>query len=136
MGQISTLTLNDGQTTPVAHTFVPANPQSGSESATWYDKSVGTPLGYRKISLKVLFQPSGISRVKIIIADPILVDPSDGCCVTQNTAAVAYTDFAHLEFTVPWQSTQANRKDILAYAKNLLANAVVTSAVVDLEPVW
>jgi hypothetical protein len=49
---------------------------------------------------------------------------------------IAYVMKANLEFLLPERSTKQNRQDILAYAKNLLAAAVVTSVVQDLETVW
>lgn len=132
---MNNIVIKDGQATPVDHTFTPYQPQQGNNTAAiWYERSGTTPLGWRRITLSVDTQVKGISKVRIVISDPVLANLSQGCCVDQNTPAVSYTDFANISFNLPYNATDANRKDILAYAKNLLGHAVVTDAVVNLQP--
>lgn len=135
MPAITALVLADGQSTPANKTFTPSTAQKGAEPAVWLEKSSGNSLGFRRITLSVVADKA-INRVKIVIADPVLANPSQGCCVDANTPAVSYTDFANISFNIPASASVANRKDILAYAKNLLGHAIVTAAVVDLEPTW
>lgn len=135
MAVIAIINLLDGQATPVSKTFVPFSTMNGDLPAIWYEKSAGTITGFRKITLSIR-QAASATKVRFVISDPVLASVAAGCCVDSNTPIVSYTDLANIEFSLPKGSTVANRKDILAYAKNLLANAVATSAIVDLEPVW
>ena len=131
---MNNIVIKDGQATPADHTFTPYQPQQGSTPAVWYERSGASPLGWRRITLSVDTQVKGISKVRIVISDPVLANLSQGCCVDQNTPAVSYTDFANIQFNLPYSATDANRKDILAYAKNILAHATIVDAVVSLQP--
>jgi len=54
----------------------------------------------------------------------------------QPAPSVAYNLIGNVEFVIPERSTLAQRKDLLAYVKNLMANAVVTAAGQDFEYVY
>lgn len=136
MSAITALTLADGQTTPVNHTFSPYQPQSGSNPATWLEKTATSPTGYWRLTQSVLKNGNGVYKVKVFVGIPILASVPAGCCVDSNTPVVSYTDICNIEFSIPAGSTVAQRKDILAIAKNYLASAVASSAVVDLEMAW
>lgn len=132
---MNNIVIKDGLATPADHTFTPYTPQKDASSpAMWYERSGATPLGWRRITLSVDAQVKGISKVRIVISDPVLANLSQGCCVDQNTPAVSYTDFANIQFNMPYNSTDQNRKDILAYAKNILGLAIISDAVVNLQP--
>jgi hypothetical protein len=47
---------------------------------------------------------------------------------------VAFNLFGKVEFVVPNRASLQNRKDILAYVKNLLAATVISDTVVDYNP--
>lgn len=142
MPAIKPLTLADGQATPVNHTFSPAKPQSGTGKvlvpAEWQELNGESFVGARRITMSVLpdFKVNGVSKVRIVIADPVLSAPSTGCCVDGSLQQVAYTDFANITFSIASNATAAKRKDILAFAKSLLASAEVKAAVELLEPVY
>lgn len=136
MAQIANLVLADGQTTPANKTFVPHTPQHGSEPSVWYEKTSANPLGYRQITLSVVFKANGVSKVRLKIADPVLANFGAGCCVDKNTPQVSYTDIFDATFSLPSVSTLDNRKDILAYAKNMLAHQVMKDAVESLQSAW
>lgn len=136
MAQIANIVLADGQTTPANHTFEPYISQKADKPAIWYNKEATSPLGYRRVTLYVDFKQSGISKVRIVISDPVLASLPSGCCVDQNTPQVSYTDFFDGTFSLPAGSTIQNRKDILAFAKNLLNQSVMTDAVVNLTPAF
>lgn len=136
MANIAILKLLDGQATPVNHDFTPQSTQIGTQPAVWFNREANTPLGYRRVTLYVKAATNGVSKVRVVIADPVLAVAPAGCCIDTNTPQVSYTDFFDATFSVPFQSSEANRKDILAYAKNLLATTVISDAVVKLEPVY
>lgn len=136
MPAFSNIVINDGLGTPVAHTFAPDSDKSGAEYA---DRVSGVPVGFGRITIRVK-KPQGAAtthRVHMKIETPILETVS-----AQNAQGyvaqprVAYKPMCNIEFTIPAQSVLQNRKDLLAYAKNLLANSLTTSLVENLEDIY
>lgn len=129
MPAIATLTINDGQGTPVAHTFSPQS-TTGSK-ASWADRSPTIPAGYRTISHE-LAEPNGnrtVTKITLGYMVPVVatVDGSD-TVVRYNSGQVI--------LNVNPQSTLQERKDLLAYVANSLANANVKTSVENLEPFY
>lgn len=134
MSAISNIVINDAQATPVAHTFAPAR-QSG-DLVEWHDRSTGYVAGFKKLSMLTRFasaQNAG-QRITIKVVDPTLAvtAPASGTGVQPNPVA-AYTTLASVEFLLPTASSLQNRKDILAYVKNLLSNSQIVAAVENLD---
>lgn len=141
MAAQSNLTINDGQSSPVAHTFY-VNGAGWDASldgilAKWVDRSQAAPVGYWKVSLS--FKSPGKGRknyqVQVKSETPVLEN------VTNSTVSgiapaptISYMPLSTTTFSIPERASVDSRKDQLAIHRNLLANAVVTSAVVDLEP--
>jgi hypothetical protein len=73
-------------------------------------------------------------RKKIVVPTLEVISGSDGGYTP--SPKVAYEVMSDETFKLPARSTQQNRKDVLAFSKNMNAHAVMTSAVHDLEPVW
>ncbi len=136
MSAITALTLADGQSTPVNHTFSPYQPQVGTTPAVWYEKSSTTPAGYLKLTQLVTKNGNGVYKVKVSIALPVLAIVPAGCCVDSNTPAVSYTELFNGEFSIPPGTTVAQRKDLRAYTRNYLASATAALAIEDLEIAW
>jgi hypothetical protein len=139
MTAIAALTLADGQSTPVNHTFSPVNiDQSGV--ARWADRSGGIALGYPVVTFsnKAPTKTSRSYKVTAKVALPILEQTSASTATgIQPQPTLAYNLLANVEFVLPERSTLAQRKDLLAYLKNYLANAaVVTAAIENFESVY
>lgn len=130
MAAIATLTLADGQVTPVNKTFTPMD--CTSAMATWTDRSSGIAIGMPSVTLS---ETIGSESVKVLakVQVPVLevISGADGGYTP--SPKVAYTMFGKLEFILPNRSTLQNRKDIQAFVKNFLAQAVVTKAVEEFE---
>lgn len=138
MPAIGNLVINDGATTPVAHTFGPVGIEG--KTATFADRIGGVPVGYGKVSLSIR-EPtngsSGVFKVGIKILIPTLEQTSASTATgIQPAPTVAYVTAAHLDLLMPARGTLQNRKDILAYVKNALSNASVVSVVENLEAVY
>lgn len=139
------IVINDGQTTPVAHTFNPAN-KDGKEVFHYVDRAGGIPIGYGRLGVQLKRPPDRLSPGSTARADvfkisakidiPVLevTSPSTSSGI-QPAPTVAYTETVWIEFTVHGRSTEQNRKDILAYAKNLLNDSLLNAMVVNLESV-
>jgi len=127
------IVLADGQASPANHTF--SKRGADMKVALWRDISGGLNVGMPTISmsLKETNGSDGKVVVDIRISLPVLetISGSDGGYTP--SPKVAYTEWFVCSFTLPNRATLQNRKDILAYAKNLLANAAVTSLVQDLD---
>lgn len=137
MPSFSSLTINDGQATPVAHTFAPGT-LVGTE-AKYIDRSTGITVGFPVITANVSLpsKQSKMTKVRLKVVAPILevVNSSTYSGITPAPTR-AYDMTFDGTFFLPERSSLAQRKDILAYAKNLLANALVTSLVETQETVY
>lgn len=138
MGAIAPITINDGQDTPVAQTFDPVAVDA-NRVAEYVNREVdGIPIGFNVIKLSNKLNGNGSYVIKMTIAQPTLETPSSGATVSGYVAAprVAYIDRCNIEFVVSSRSNTTSREDLLAFAKNLLAHAVSTDLVVDLESIY
>lgn len=130
MGQIAALSLNDGQNSPVAHTFSPAgNLEPGG--AKFEERTSGVAIGYIRVST-TLKQPSGNSKVYRANAKvelPVLM-------TVDGVQQVAYTLRANIEYLLPDQATDAQRKDLHGYVISVLSHGLTRAAIRDLDPLY
>lgn len=138
MSAIAALTIADGQATPVNHTFSPVNIDANGV-AKWADRVGGIALGYPLITMLVRQPTKGSRAVKVSlkVVTPILevTSPSTSTGI-QPAPTKAYDLLATLEMVMPERSTLAQRNDILAYVKNVMANAILTNAVQNGETIY
>jgi len=138
MTAIAALTLNDGATTPVAHTFNPVNIDNAGV-ARWADRIGGIAIGFPIVSVS-LRQPTSGSRsfklaIKVVVPTLEITSPSTGTGI-QPAPTKAYDCLFSGEMVLPERSTLQQRKDLLAFVKNFMANAVITAAVENFESVY
>lgn len=133
MGNVTTLALDDGQATPVSHNFEPT--QVGKDLTMYHDKVSGVMAGYSSISLgnRMPNQQNGNYKVTIRVRIPVLETAATAASGFTPGPTVAYTLSGNMDFVIPSRATEAERDDLLAFAKNLLADSVVDSAVVDFD---
>lgn len=127
MPTIGTLTINDGQATPVAHNF---DPSSGADGiATFRDDSASQVLEAGTITAKVAIpsavNANSVARVTLKIKVPTLE-------TDEVPPSLAYTTLANLGFVIPLRADLQDRKDILAYSANLLGHADIVDVVENL----
>jgi len=133
MSAITNIVINDGQGTPVAHTFAPAKTQS--DFAQLEDRSTGIYIGYNKLTF-ALKRPTGPSKeatrnlkLSIKIETPKLETVSNNTYSGVAPApTVSYRPTAELIVTLPERCTLQDRKDLQAFVKNVMANSFVTDA--------
>lgn len=138
MTAIAALTLNNGETTPVAKTFNPVNIDANGV-AKWADRSGGVALGYPIItySLKSPNKDSRAYKLTAKVTLPVLEQTSPSTSTgIQPAPTLAYNVLATVEFAMPERSTQQQRKDVRAFLANFVANSVVTAGVNDFESVY
>lgn len=129
MPAIATMAINDGQGAPVSHNFDPVT--TDGSLAKWADRSPSIPAGYRTISHEVLPPSGGRTAHKITIGHymPTVVTVNGVDTVVRFSSAQVVLNIA------PDSSLQ-ERKDLLAYVANQLANANVKTSVQNLEPFY
>lgn len=138
MTAIAALTIADGQATPANHTFSPVNIDA-SGVAKWADRSGGIAVGFPTIthSVRAPSKTSRNYRATVKVALPVLEQTSASTASgIQPAPTKAFDLICNVEFILPERSTLSQRSDILAYAKNVLANAIVTQAVQSFESVY
>lgn len=124
-----TLSINDGQGTPVAHSYTPAG-QTGSK-VEWNEKTAGIPAGYFVLSHELVKPgtPEAAYRVKIGLNMPSTATVDGSLAVVRNSSA-------QVTFNLSQSSTLQERKDLLAYIANTLGNASVKTSIQDIEQFW
>lgn len=142
MAARANIVINDGLTTPVAHTF---NPNSGDGNVpnvsiiSYEDRIAGIQVGFPTLSIATR-KPTKTNRnykVSVKFTVPVLETVSNSTVSGIAPApTVAYTALCVCEFIAPERSSLPVRKDLLAYVRNGLANATITAAVQDLESPW
>lgn len=139
MAAISSITLNDGQATPVAHTFNPDSIENGI--ATWLDRSGGIAIGYPSCTTSLRKplkgSPKKIYQAQIKLTIPILEVTSPSTSTGIQPAPTRAFDMEFIgTFKLPERSAKTHRADVLAYAKSVLTTAVVKALIEDLENVY
>lgn len=133
MAAIANIVINDGQGTPVAHTFAPAKTQA--DMALLEDRSSGIYIGYNKLTF-ALNRPVGASKeatrnlkLSIKIETPKLETVSNNSFSGIAPApTISYRPVVELMVTFPERCSLQDRKDLQAYVKNAMANSFVTDA--------
>lgn len=132
------LVLADGQATPVNKTFSNRGsivPSTGGQLATWKDITSGMQIGFATITLMVKESVNKVDVDKRIVLPTLeTISGSDGGYTP--SPKVAYSHMSREQFVLPARGTTAERKNLLAFSKNMNAHAVMTNAVHNLEATW
>lgn len=138
MTAFAALIINDAATTPVARTFAPVKIDALGV-AKFAERSGGIPVGYPVITLS-LREPNKQSRNYRILGKvvlPILEQTSASTATgIQPAPSVAYNCLGTFDLSLPERCTLQNRKDLSAFIRGLMAHAVVTALVNDLDTIY
>lgn len=137
----SSIVLDDGQTTPVAHTFVPngalANPQ-GKVIAEWVDRSVGQRVGYWSL-VEQYSPPNGnkIEKWRFVLSRPTLETLSNNTSTGIDPAPTkAFDSTLVMEFWVHERASEAELDDLAALAIELASCTHVQNSIKNRERTW
>jgi hypothetical protein len=132
MPAIATLSgVNDAETTPVAHSFVPRNIQG--DIATFVEAGT-TSLEDKKLTVGVSrTADKGRSKTTIRLAWPIVQTQTVNGVSSPTLVRTAYAEFTMSSDSA---STVQERKNALTVLKNVLTNANVVSAATNPENFW
>lgn len=139
MTAFTNITINDGQGTPVAHTFTARKIENGT--AKWQDISGGIAVGFPTITAAlrepIKGQPIPAYKATIKIVVPVLETVSNSTYSGITPAPTkAYDVTAVLEMVMPERSVAQDRKNLRAYVANALAQADLKALIEDLNFVY
>lgn len=136
------LAINDGQGTPVSHTF---SPVETADHDLFEDRSGGIPIGYPLIVYRCRRPPkqgqvsdaNRVYRIETNVSVPIMevTSPSTGTGI-QPAPTVAYICRHNGTWFLPERSTLQDRKNLRAYVANLYNHAEHKKVVEDLDFWW
>jgi hypothetical protein len=127
MPTLAALTINDGQTTPVAHTFSPVT--SNGRKGEWADRSSTTLVGWRILSNEVLLPATASGAYRNLTLGKLPVEGT-----VEGTVKVVGQNSFKIEFNFRQEATDQEKKDAIAYAQNYLSNTSVKNAIIAMEP--
>lgn len=139
MTAIAALLLANGETTPVSKTYDPVNIKN--DVAQWADRSSGIAIGFPVVtfSMRQPTNPKGARNYRMVtkVVIPVLEQTSPSTATgIQPAPTKAYDLIANIEMVLPERSTPAQRKDLAAFSRNLLASTVITAAIANFENVY
>lgn len=129
MPAIAALSINDGQSTPVAHSFAPVT--TDGSLAKWADRSPTIPAGFRTISHEVAGPAGNRTTYKVQLGFMIPV-----VATVNGVDQVIRYDSGVITLNVHPDSTLQQRKDLRAYMVNTMQNSSVVSSIENLEPFY
>lgn len=133
MSAIAPIAIQDGQATPVTHTF---NPVASDPDAIYREAIAGLSLiGQGSINLRFLTSSNAqLQKVRIELVIPSL-EVASGQNSQGYTAAPkkAYDEKITMDFFLPSRGTSTSRKNLRVLTANLLANTQVVDAIDNLN---
>lgn len=132
MSAIATLALNDGQASPASHSFVPVSTTGGT--ATWAERIATGPAFWLRLQNDVIVPNPKLGTDKPMVVRWSVNTPVG---VTENGATTLdHFSSASVNFYFSPRASDAERKDLVAYVKNLLANSTVYDGAWKIEPFY
>lgn len=134
MSAIANIAIQDGQATPVTHTFYPVQT---APDAILRENQASLPVigqGAVKTQIKIASSADGLNKVTVTMDLPAL-ETATGNNASGYTAApkVAYSNRVVSVFYLPNRGTLAQRKDLRVLLRNLLADAQIVDVIDNLN---
>lgn len=125
MPQATSIVVNDRESTPVAHTFVPQGIQG---QVAQFAEAASVPIGQSRLTVSWR-KAANRFKVRLLFVVPVVVTETIN---SVDRPSVARTSFAEVNLTFDETSTLQERKNTVGMLANVLAasqtevNAVVT----------
>lgn len=127
MPQLLPLTINDGATTPVAHTFNPVG--IDSEGVARFRETATVAIGDSFITVKR--STSGTKdKVRVVLSRPVVVSETINGVDVPKLERIAFGEFT---LSFDRTSTSKERDDLAAMMANALQHSVMQQVIVDRE---
>jgi hypothetical protein len=143
MAQASAITINDGATTPVAHTFTPIG--KDDKGVFWWEQTTpnpANPLGAKRLSYRQTRVMEGGSVLSTkstaiyMLHVPTLETLGTNDSGITPPPTLAYKEVCRIQFDLAERSLKQERKDTRVLMVNLLAVNDVTKTIDDLQPIY
>lgn len=143
MPAVNNVVINDGATTPVAHTFSPLG--RDTKGVMWFEQTSPvpvSPLGAKRIGYRQVrsTDPKGalasMSKVTVTMSVPTLEVLGNSATGITPPPTLAYVELCRLEFSLAERSTTQERKDLRSLLGNFVAHAMIIAAVDTLQPTY
>lgn len=131
MPAFAALSLYDGASTPVAHTFSPDSLESGV--ASYKERTGGVAIGF-PTATHSLRGPAANSANRIYKVSGKVRVPSVN--TVDGVASVAYSNEADFSFRLSELSTQQQRDDLASLVVSLINSVPVRAAIENLETTY
>lgn len=116
MPALTTLTINDRESTPVAHVFNPAAPQG---DVAVFNGTGATLFGRENLTISAR-QSAGKLRVRMVITDPVVVTETINGVDRSTVSRVA---IGEVKLTFDESSTLQERKNLVGLIANAMADS-------------
>lgn len=128
MPALGNIIVNDGETTPVAHTFSPVT--TDGYLASWKER-VGVPVGYPALSASMRPPVKGGETYKeqFRLAIPVTA-------VVNGITVVDFVQYGEIIYTLHERATEQQRKNIRVMLGNVNSHANFVTMTEKLEPTW
>lgn len=140
MPAFANLVLNDGETTPVAHTFSPARLEAnnGRVIAVFEDRAGGVIVGYHRVRVETSPRNANkMIKVRLVVEYATLETLSNNTSSGINPApTLAYRTQSSTEFWCHERSAKQERKNTRVLTLSLLNAADIVKVVDDLESIY
>jgi len=131
MPQLANVVINDGASTPVAHTYTPMDIVGNVARLV---ESNGVPVGNNVLTTSLTKTAAGRWKPVLKLQLPIVQTQTINGV---STPVVVRTAFANVEMSFDGTSTAQERKDAIALLTNALLNAAVIKPVfADLQAIY
>lgn len=127
MPNMTSITVNDGEATPVAHIFVPKG--IDGKGVARFRASTGVPIADENLAIS-LRESSGKVRPRISLAVPVVVTETINGV---DEPKIDRAGFGDCSFTFSAKSTKAERRNVRILMANAILHANLESVVDDVE---
>lgn len=136
----ASIVINDGQSTPVAHTFVPDGTfpsTDGKNVAVWIDRSPGYKVGFWQIR-EYHSRPNGngVEKLRFVLERPVLEVMGSAVVGFNPAPKIAHLPFAAIEYFLPDRASTVELADVAALVQNFAALTFVKDKVKLRERTW
>lgn len=129
MPAITNIVINDGESTPVAHTFAPVTTNGSIAKLASRTGSIPQNWEQMTVDVKQASSAEGAHQVRIGVGDPVEA-------TVNGTVVQDHLSSFEIKFNLSQKSTLQERKNLLKLAYNALANATIVTVVENIEPIY
>lgn len=143
MGALTALSsINDAETSPIAHTFTPLGPDK--DGVQWFEQTVPAPsnaLAAKRFSVSIKRadlgkQLNGVTRITGRFWYPVMETLATSDSGITPPPTVAYQLYAELRYVIPERSSEQERKNLKTLVANLQTPQSLIDVITKLQPLY